>query len=126
VKLGGLRHSKTRAAKAIAHPCDVGNEFYDLVLGQTMAYSCAYYDQEPGAVFGLDQAQLAKVDLVARKLGLKPGMRVLDVGCGRQLGRGCSAQHCRPGQGVAAVHGRFRAGLRRQPVRGEPDAGHTT
>jgi cyclopropane-fatty-acyl-phospholipid synthase len=126
LKLGGLRHSKTRAAKAIAHHYDVGNEFYELVLGQTMAYSCAYYDQEPGAVFGLDQAQLAKVDLVARKLGAKPGMRVLDVGCGRQLGPGCSAQHCRPGQGVAAVHGRFRAGLRRQPARGEPSAGHTT
>jgi len=47
-----------------------------------MAYSCAYYEQEPGATFGLDQAQLAKCDLVSRKLGLKPGMRVLDVGCG--------------------------------------------
>ena len=81
-KLGGLRHSKARAAKAIAHHYDVGNEFYQLVLGKTMAYSCAYYDQEPGPVFGLDEAQLAKCDLVSRKLGLKPGMRVLDVGCG--------------------------------------------
>jgi cyclopropane-fatty-acyl-phospholipid synthase len=81
-KLRGLRQSKGRAAKAIAHHYDVGNEFYELVLGQTMAYSCAYYDQEPGAAFGLDEAQLAKCDLVSRKLGLEPGMRVLDVGCG--------------------------------------------
>lgn len=61
---------------------DVGNEFYELVLGRTMAYSCAYYDQEPGAALGLDAAQLAKCDLVSRKLGLETGMRVLDVGCG--------------------------------------------
>jgi cyclopropane-fatty-acyl-phospholipid synthase len=81
-KLGGLRHSKSRAANAIAHHYDVGNEFYELVLGPTMAYSCAYFDQEPGPAFGLDEAQLAKCDLVSRKLGLRPGMRVLDVGCG--------------------------------------------
>src|SRR5450631_917775 len=81
-KLGGLRHSKARAAKAIAHHYDVGNEFYELVLGPTMMYSCAYFDQGPGPVFGLDEAQLAKCDLVSRKLGLEPGMRVLDVGCG--------------------------------------------
>ena len=81
-KLGGLRHSKSRAAKAIAHHYDVGNDFYELVLGQTMAYSCAYYEQEPGPAFGLDEAQRAKCDLVSRKLGLRAGMRILDVGCG--------------------------------------------
>ncbi|MEP7192489.1 MAG: cyclopropane-fatty-acyl-phospholipid synthase family protein [Actinomycetota bacterium] len=81
-KLGGLRHSKARSAKAIAHHYDVGNEFYQLVLGPTMTYSCAYFDQEPGPAFGLDEAQVAKCDLVSRKLGLEPGMRVLDVGCG--------------------------------------------
>jgi cyclopropane-fatty-acyl-phospholipid synthase len=47
-----------------------------------MAYSCAYYGQQPGPAFGLDEAQLAKCDLVSRKLGLQPGMRLLDVGCG--------------------------------------------
>jgi cyclopropane-fatty-acyl-phospholipid synthase len=81
-KMRGLRHSKSRAAKAIAHHYDVGNEFYELVLGKTMAYSCAYYEQDQGSGFGLDQAQSAKCELVSRKLGLKPGMRVLDVGCG--------------------------------------------
>lgn len=81
-KLGGLRHSRSRDAKAVAHHYDVGNDFYELVLGPSMTYSCAYYEQEPGPAFGLEDAQQAKCDLVANKLGLKPGMRVLDVGCG--------------------------------------------
>jgi cyclopropane-fatty-acyl-phospholipid synthase len=78
----GQRHSKDRAARAIAHHYDVGNEFYELVLGPSMTYSCAYYGQETGSGGALEEAQLAKCDLVARKLGLRPGMRVLDVGCG--------------------------------------------
>ena len=85
-RLGGLRHSKVRDAQAIAHHYDVGNDFYQLVLGPSMTYSCAYFEQEPAPAFdpvvALEQAQLAKCDLVARKLGLTPGMRVLDVGCG--------------------------------------------
>lgn len=89
-RLGGLRHSKSRDARAIAHHYDVGNEFYELVLGSSMTYSCAYFEPQnrplSGSVsdpaFGLAEAQQAKNDLVARKLGLKPGMRVLDVGCG--------------------------------------------
>jgi cyclopropane-fatty-acyl-phospholipid synthase len=78
----GQRHSRSRAARAISHHYDVGNDFYELVLGPSMTYSCAYYEQDPGPGFGLEQAQQAKCDLVAVKLGLKPGMRVLDVGCG--------------------------------------------
>jgi cyclopropane-fatty-acyl-phospholipid synthase len=78
-RLSGLRHSKHRDAKAIAHHYDVGNDFYRIVLGDSLTYSCAYW-AEPG--YDLDAAQYAKCDLVARKLGLKPGMRVLDVGCG--------------------------------------------
>lgn len=81
-RLRGLRHSRSRDAKVIAHHYDVGNEFYELVLGPSMTYSCAYFEQEPGPAFGLEQAQQAKCDLVADKLGLRPGMRVLDVGCG--------------------------------------------
>jgi len=89
-KLGGLRHSKSRDSQAIAHHYDVGNEFYGLVLGPSMTYSCAYFERDHRPVsaaasdpaIGLEEAQQAKNDLVARKLGLKPGMRVLDVGCG--------------------------------------------
>ena len=77
--LAGRRHSKRRDADAIAHHYDVGNDFYRLVLGESMTYSCAYWEQPS---LDLDAAQFAKCDLVARKLGLRPGMRVLDVGCG--------------------------------------------
>lgn len=75
----GRRHSKGRDAAAISHHYDVGNDFYALVLGPSMVYSCAVWESEEA---GLDAAQAAKLDLVCRKLGLKPGMRVLDVGCG--------------------------------------------
>ncbi|MDQ0821216.1 cyclopropane-fatty-acyl-phospholipid synthase [Arthrobacter sp. V4I6] len=75
----GRRHSKKRDAAAISHHYDVGNDFYALVLGPSMVYSCAVWDDED---MGLEAAQEAKLDLVCRKLGLVPGMRVLDVGCG--------------------------------------------
>ena len=75
----GHRHEKRRDAAAISHHYDVGNEFYRLVLGESMTYSCGYWEQ-PDAE--LSAAQYAKCDLVARKLGLGAGMRVLDVGCG--------------------------------------------
>jgi cyclopropane-fatty-acyl-phospholipid synthase len=78
-KLSGRRHSVRRDADAIAHHYDVGNDFYAILLGPSMTYSCAYW---AGAADTLEDAQLAKVDLVARKLGLADGMRVLDVGCG--------------------------------------------
>lgn len=75
----GLRHSKTRDAQAISHHYDVSNRFYEMVLGPSMAYTCAVY---PRADATLEEAQAAKFDLVCRKLDLKPGMRLLDVGCG--------------------------------------------
>ena len=78
-KLGGRRHSKGRDATAIAHHYDVSNEFYRMVLGPSMAYTCAVFPTETST---LEEAQEEKFDLVARKLGLKPGMRLLDVGCG--------------------------------------------
>ena len=78
-RLHGIRHSLGRDRKAIGHHYDVGNDFYQLLLGPSLVYSCAYF-REPTAT--LEQAQEAKLDLVCRKLGLQPGMRLLDVGCG--------------------------------------------
>src|SRR3984885_2345398 len=77
--LGGRLHSKGRDAKAISHHYDVSNRFYQWVLGPTMAYTCACYPDQDAT---LEQAQVNKFDLVARKLGLQQGMRLLDVGCG--------------------------------------------
>jgi cyclopropane-fatty-acyl-phospholipid synthase len=78
-KLAGRRHSKRRDAAAVAHHYDVSNRFYEWILGPSMTYTCAVYPT-PDAT--LEQAQFAKHDLVARKLALRPGMRLLDVGCG--------------------------------------------
>jgi len=77
--LSGRRHSKGRDASAISHHYDVSNTFYEWVLGPSMAYTCACYPSEDAT---LEEAQAYKHDLVARKLGLRPGMRLLDVGCG--------------------------------------------
>lgn len=75
----GLRHSMTRDAEVIAHHYDVSNRFYELVLGPSMAYTCAVFPTEDAT---LEEAQAEKFDLVCRKLDLKPGQRLLDVGCG--------------------------------------------
>jgi cyclopropane-fatty-acyl-phospholipid synthase len=75
----GLRHSKQRDAEVISHHYDVSNRFYEMVLGPSMAYTCAVFPKEGAS---LEEAQAEKFDLVARKLGLEPGMRLLDVGCG--------------------------------------------
>ena len=77
--LAGRRHSKSRDASAISHHYDVSNTFYEWVLGPSMAYTCAVY---PSADASLEEAQAYKHDLVAKKLGLRSGMRLLDVGCG--------------------------------------------
>jgi cyclopropane-fatty-acyl-phospholipid synthase len=82
----GRRHSKRRDAEVVSHHYDVGNDFYRLVLGPSMTYSCARWADD-GTAAGrgsLEDAQAAKHDLVCRKLGLhvRPGLRLLDVGCG--------------------------------------------
>ncbi|MGW0670833.1 class I SAM-dependent methyltransferase [Streptomyces sp. NPDC002746] len=74
----GALHTKRRDKEAISHHYDVGNDFYELVLGPSMVYSCAYW--EDGGT--LEDAQRDKLDLVCRKLALKEGDRLLDVGCG--------------------------------------------
>jgi cyclopropane-fatty-acyl-phospholipid synthase len=77
----GRRHSKSRDAEVISHHYDISNEFYRLVLGPSMTYSCARF---VGDSTSLEAAQEAKHDLVCRKLGLheRRGVRLLDVGCG--------------------------------------------
>ena len=83
IRLGRApRHSKRRDARAVSHHYDVGNDFYRLVLGPTMVYSCAYWAQPPGPAYTVDNAQRDKCELVCAKLRLRPGMRLLDVGCG--------------------------------------------
>lgn len=75
----GFRHSKRRDADAIAHHYDVSNAFYTYVLGPSMTYTCACY---PDAGASLEEAQENKYRLVFEKLRLRPGDRLLDVGCG--------------------------------------------
>ncbi|MFD3327144.1 class I SAM-dependent methyltransferase [Streptomyces sp. NPDC058701] len=75
---GGPRHTKGSDRQAISHHYDVGNAFYERVLGPSMVYSCAYWS--PGG--SLEEAQHDKLDLVCRKLALRPGDRLLEVGCG--------------------------------------------
>ncbi len=75
----GLRHSKARDAEAIHHHYDVSNTFYEWVLGPSMTYTCACY---PSPDASLEDAQENKYRLVFDKLRLKPGDRLLDVGCG--------------------------------------------
>ena len=74
-----MRHSLGRDAEAIHHHYDVSNAFYEHVLGPSMTYTCAVFPTETAT---LEEAQHAKYDLVARKLDLQPGQRLLDVGCG--------------------------------------------
>ncbi|HCL63679.1 MAG TPA: SAM-dependent methyltransferase [Rhizobium sp.] len=72
-------NKKGEAQKNVSHHYDLGNEFYKLFLDDNMLYSCAYF-REPGET--LEQAQRNKLRLLAAKLNLKPGMKVLDIGCG--------------------------------------------
>jgi cyclopropane-fatty-acyl-phospholipid synthase len=80
--LSGDRHSKGRDRDAISHHYDVGNDFYQIVLGSSMVYSCAYWARPDDHDYTLDDAQRDKLELICRKLGLRPGLRLLDVGCG--------------------------------------------
>jgi cyclopropane-fatty-acyl-phospholipid synthase len=95
-RLRGRRHSKERDAAAISHHYDVSNDFYRLVLGESMTYSCAHFET-PGT--RLEDAQRSKHDLVCQKLGLRPGARILDVGCGW----GTMAMHAARHYGARAV-----------------------
>ncbi len=72
-------HTRERDRAAIAHHYDVSNDFYALFLDRNRVYSCAYYRDESDS---LETAQIQKLDHILRKLALKPGERLLDIGCG--------------------------------------------
>ncbi|TQJ74537.1 cyclopropane-fatty-acyl-phospholipid synthase family protein [Streptomyces sp. SLBN-31] len=93
-----VRHLHTRRTdkRAISHHYDVGNDFYEIVLGPSMVYSCAYW---PSPDATLERAQHDKLELVCRKLGLTEGQRLLDVGCGW----GSMAVHASREHGVNVV-----------------------
>ena len=78
-RLSGRQHSMERDREAVAYHYDVSNDFYRLYLDSRMVYSCGYFET---AATDLDTAQLRKLDMICRKLRLRPGMRLLDVGCG--------------------------------------------
>jgi cyclopropane-fatty-acyl-phospholipid synthase len=90
------RHRRGEDRSAIGHHYDVGNEFYRLWLDERMVYSCAYYRTGQESI---DEAQLAKLEHICRKLRLAPGERLLDVGCGW----GALVLHAARHYGVRAV-----------------------
>ena len=75
----GRRHSRDRDARAVRHHYNVSNDYFALFLDESMTYSCAVFSR--GATT-LEEAQVAKLELVCEKLALEPGERVLDIGCG--------------------------------------------
>jgi cyclopropane-fatty-acyl-phospholipid synthase len=86
-KVKGRLHSLIRDRAAISHHYDLSNDFYQLILDPQMAYSSGYWTNQvengsSAESYGLEDAQRDKLDLVCRKVGLRPGMRLLDVGCG--------------------------------------------
>jgi cyclopropane-fatty-acyl-phospholipid synthase len=92
----GKRHSRERDARAVRHHYDLPAEFFELFLGPSMTYSCAVFSR--GATT-LEEAQETKLEMVCTKLDLKPGMRVLDIGCGW----GSFAIHAAERHGVKVV-----------------------
>lgn len=78
-QLSGAKHSRERDQAAIQYHYDVGNDFYALWLDEAMQYSCAYF---PTGAESLNEAQQRKMEHIFRKLRLKPGERLLDIGCG--------------------------------------------
>jgi cyclopropane-fatty-acyl-phospholipid synthase len=96
LRLRGQRHTIARDRRAVRHHYDVGNEFFALFLDRSMTYSCAYWQ---GGASTLEEAQEAKLELVCKKLALREGERVLDVGCGW----GSFVIHAATRHGVRAV-----------------------
>ncbi|WP_189762851.1 SAM-dependent methyltransferase [Streptomyces xanthochromogenes] len=81
-RLRGRPHTTDRDRAAISHHYDLSNDWYALLLDESMAYSCAYWTRPDDPHYGLAEAQHDKLELICRKLALAPGTRLLDVGCG--------------------------------------------
>jgi cyclopropane-fatty-acyl-phospholipid synthase len=96
IRLRGTRHSRARDAAAIAYHYDLSNDFYRLLLGPSMTYSCAVWSDDTTT---LEDAQDAKHELISRKLALEPEMRLLDIGSGW----GSMVLHAAQRHGVRAV-----------------------
>lgn len=92
----GRLHSLRRDREVIQYHYNVSNDFYRLILGPTMVYSCAYFTSPEDS---LEEAQTRKLDVICRKLDLKPGERMLDIGCGW----GSLIMHAAANYGVEAV-----------------------
>lgn len=93
---GKERHSKERDAEAVRHHYDLPPEFFQLFLDESMTYSCAIFSRGAST---LEEAQVAKLEMVCTKLGLQPGERVLDIGCGW----GSFAIHAASNHGVEVI-----------------------
>jgi cyclopropane-fatty-acyl-phospholipid synthase len=92
----GRLHTRRRDARAVRHHYDVSNDFFALFLDESMTYSCALFED---GIETLEDAQRAKLELICRKLELRPGQRLLDVGCGW----GSLAIHAALDHGVSAL-----------------------
>jgi cyclopropane-fatty-acyl-phospholipid synthase len=107
--------SRRRARANVAAHYDLGNDLYEAMLGRTLAYSCGYWHEAAS----LDEAQDRKHDLIARKIGLAPGHRVLDIGCGWGAFARFAAERC--GADVTGVTlSQAQAGLARERCAGLP------
>ncbi len=94
-KLFNMQEKGGRSAKVIHEHYELGDDLYESMLGSTLAYTCAYWK----GCSSLDDAQKIKFDLIAKKMGLKQGMKVLDLGCGW----GGFSQHIAKNYGVEVV-----------------------
>jgi len=74
-----VKNKRGEVDKNVSHHYDIGNDLYSKMLDKNMQYTCAYFDKDYDT---LDEAQLSKMKLIAKKLNLKEGMEILDIGCG--------------------------------------------